>query len=85
MANHPLSRSLLSKSHFRKDLDASSFDIDSTTCNNSPGKDIGEYSFKSPTHLPLELSSSEDKILENMKAVIGDNSVSEFRSPLALE
>ncbi len=48
-ASHPLSRSLLSKSHLRKDFDASSFDIDSPSCKNSPSKDISEYSFKSPT------------------------------------
>ncbi len=66
-AVHPLSRSLLSKAVTRKEFDASSFDVDSSTCDNSPCKDIGEYSFKSPTNLPIELLSTEDKILENVK------------------
>jgi len=81
---HPRSKSYIAESSNRP-YNQRNYDVDVPIIGPDIKKDVGDYQPTIPSQFPLELESSEQEILQKIRATIGDKSVSESTLQFAPE
>jgi len=76
---HPFSRTYLAATPDETEFNESNFDIGAETPIEETQKDIGDSQLPLPTHLPVELQSCEQTILQRIKSIYGYDAVTKSK------